>query len=278
MPDLHLGLIGDNISRSSSPRLHRLAGRQHGLDVRYDRLIPADLGRSFEAVFDACRAEPFRGLNITHPYKERAAKRVAIEDPQVRRIGATNTILFGETGPTGHNTDYSGFMSAYRRIRGAAAPGIVGMAGVGGVGRAVGFALLTLGATEIRLFDLDPARANALAEALAAAAPGTRVRSLASIEALADGATALINCTPVGMVGHPGTAIPRACLRGAEWVFDAVYTPAETRFLQDASAEGLQIIPGYELFFYQGVDAWKIFTGLPLDEDRLRHDLETVPA
>ncbi|SFD17699.1 shikimate dehydrogenase family protein [Tropicimonas isoalkanivorans] len=278
MPDLHLGLIGDNISRSASPRLHRAAGRQHGLDVRYDRLIPADLGQSFEEVFAACGAQPFRGLNITHPYKERAARSVRIDDPQVRRIGATNTILFEAGGPTGHNTDYTGFMAAYRRVRGAAAPGVVAMAGVGGVGRAVGFALLTLGAAEIRLFDIDPARAAALAEALADAAPGTRVSSVESIEAAAKGATALINCTPLGMVGHPGTAIPRACLRGVDWVFDAVYTPLETQFLRDAAAGGVQIVSGYELFFYQGVHAWEIFTGLPLDENRLREDLAAVVA
>ncbi len=75
------------------------------------------------------------------------------------------------------------------------------------------------------------------------------------------------------MVGHDGTPLPRALLKGGAWVFDAVYTPVDTRFLQDAAAEGLQVISGYELFVGQGVDAWRIFTGLPLDEARLRQDL-----
>jgi shikimate dehydrogenase len=60
---------------------------------------------------------------------------------------------------------------------------------------------------------------------------------------------------------------------GAQWVFDAVYTPVDTRFLQDAEAAGLTIISGYELFFYQGVHAWAHFCGLPLDELRLRAEL-----
>ena len=47
----------------------------------------------------------------------------------------------------------------------------------------------------------------------------------------------------------------------------------DTQFLQDAAAEGLQIISGYELFIGQGLDAWALFTGLPLDEARLRRDL-----
>jgi shikimate dehydrogenase len=56
---IRLGLIGDNIKRSKSPLLHTLAGRLCGLDVRYDTLIPADLGQSFAAVFERwCRGSP----------------------------------------------------------------------------------------------------------------------------------------------------------------------------------------------------------------------------
>jgi shikimate dehydrogenase len=59
-------------------------------------------------------------------------------------------------------------------------------------------------------------------------------------------------------------------MQGAKWAFDAVYTPVETQFLQDARAAGLTVISGYELFFGQGVDAWDIFTGIPLDHAALR--------
>ena len=62
-------------------------------------------------------------------------------------------------------------------------------------------------------------------------------------------------------------------MQGAEWAFDAVYTPRDTTFLADAAAAGLQVISGYELFFRQGVDAWALFGGTPLDLDRLRRDL-----
>ena len=67
-----------------------------------------------------------------------------------------------------------------------------------------------------------------------------------------------------------------AAMAGAAWAFDAVYTPADTRFLQDAAAEGATLIPGYELFFYQGVHAWAHFSGAPLDEARLRADLRRL--
>lgn len=71
MPDLKLGLIGDNISCSKAPLLHQLAGKLTGLDVRYDRLVPKDLGRDFDGVFEDCIREGYRGINVTYPYKER---------------------------------------------------------------------------------------------------------------------------------------------------------------------------------------------------------------
>jgi shikimate dehydrogenase len=270
---IRLGLIGDNIAKSQSPRLHRLAGAQHGLRVTYDPLVPAERGMGFDDLFDWVAANYYRGVNVTYPYKERAAAKVSVGDPLVRAIGAVNTVVFEPSGPQGFNTDYSGFISGYRRIRGTAAPGPVLMIGAGGVGKAVAFGLVALGLTEIRIADRDLPKAEALAGALAAACPGLAARAGTDAAELAPGSKGLINCTPVGMVGHDGTPLASPALAGAEWVFDAVYTPVETQFLQDAAAEGLEVISGYELFFGQGVDAWSVFTGLPLDEARLRRDL-----
>ncbi len=270
---IRLGLIGDNIAKSQSPRLHRLAGAQNERPTRYDQLVPAEMGKDFDGVFAHVAAAGYRGVNVTYPYKERAAAKVVVDDPLVRAIGAVNTVVFDEGGPHGFNTDYSGFIAAYRRVRGDKAPGPVLMIGAGGVGKAVAFGLVALGLTEIRIADRDLPKAQALAAALVAARPGLVTQTGTDAAALASGAAGVINCTPVGMVGYDGTPLPRASLTGADWVFDAVYTPVDTQFLQDSAAEGLQVISGYELFFGQGVDAWRIFTGLPLDESRMRREL-----
>ena len=277
MPDLLLGLIGDNIARSKAPLLHRLAGQLCGLDVRYERLVPREMDADFDAVFRHAAGGGFRGINVTYPYKELAAARVTIDDPLVRAIGAVNTVIF-PGGPKGYNTDYSGFVAAYRGVRGAAAPGPVCMIGAGGVGKAVAFGLVSLGAEELRIVERDLARANALARALARAATGMRVSVSADAAAAARGAIGLINCTPVGMVGHAGTPLPRERMTGAEWAFDAVYTPVDTQFLQDATAEGLTIVSGYELFFHQGVDAWALFSGRQVDPAALRAALAAQGA
>lgn len=274
---LQLGLIGDNIAASRSPLLHVLAGRQCGQAVRYDRLVPATVGGDFDTAFAHARDHGFRGVNVTYPYKEKVVAKVHVPDALVRAIGAVNTVIFTADGPEGHNTDHSGFMAAYRALRGQKAPGTVLMIGTGGVGRAVGFALAALGAAELRLLDRDHTKAEALARDLSAAMPALRVRVTDTVETGAAGAQGLVNCTPVGMVGIGGTPLPRSAMTGAEWAFDAVYTPAETRFLADAAAQGAAIISGWELFFWQGVHAWTLFSsGLQVDCAALRHALQTT--
>ena len=277
MEKVRLGLIGDHIAASRAPRLYAIAGGMRGVEITYDLLVPAELGVGFDALFERCAAGDYHGLNITYSYKERAAARVAIESPLVRSIGAVNTIVFTADGPRGFNTDHTGFIAAWRTRFEPARPGVVCQVGAGGVGRAVAFGLAELGADAVRLFDLDRARAERLAAALRDARPETEITVAASLEEAAAGARGIVNCSPVGMVGHDGTPIPRGLMPGAAWAFDAVYTPVDTRFLADAAAAGLATLSGYELFFEQGQDCIEIFLGGRVDRARLRQAL-AAPA
>jgi shikimate dehydrogenase len=169
----------------------------------------------------------------------------------------------------GSNTDYTGFKRAFQSRFSNRLPGTVAIVGSGGVGRAIAFGLADLGAEELRLFDQDGSRSERLAIALRGHADA-RVTLCKSVGEAATGADGLVNATPVGMHQHPGTPMPKAMIGARSWAFDAVYTPVETRFLLDAMDAGLEILSGYELFFYQGVDAFEAFTGLRVDEARLR--------
>ena len=271
---IRLGLIGDNIKPSRSPHLHRFAGQLCGLDVSYDLLIPPEMGMDFDAVVSHCIESGYRGVNVTYPYKERAVELANITDPMISRLGAVNTLVFEDGTVLGHNTDYTGFVAAFTERFGSMAPGRVAMIGAGGVGKAVAFGLVALGAAEIRIFDHDQAKAGALAAALNAASGGTVATAHGSSEAAIEGSHGVINCTPVGMAGNPGTPVPRRLLSGRRWAFDAVYTPVQTEFKSDAEACGLDVLSGYELFFNQGVQAFRIFTGgEPADLARLREML-----
>ena len=273
MAKIRLGLIGDNIAASQAPRLHALAGALRGIEVRYDLLVPAEFGLEFDALFERCANGSYHGINVTHPYKERAVARVEIENSLVRAIGAVNVVRFEAERRRGFNTDYSGFLSAFRTKFGTDTPGIVCQVGAGGAGRAIGFALAELGAEAIRLVDTDGSRARALAESIRVAYPALNAAEVPSLEEATTSVRGLVNCTPVGMAGNDGTPIPRAFVQGAAWAFDAVYTPVHTRFLADAAAAGLDTLSGFELFFHQGADGFELFFGGPVDRVRLREAL-----
>jgi shikimate dehydrogenase len=273
VPTIRLGLIGDNIVASRSPALHRLAGRLCGLDVRYDLLVPRELKLDFDAVFDLARSEGYRGLNITYPYKERVLARIRIDDPIAGSIAACNTIVFEDGGAIGTNTDYIGFLGAYRAGFGPSTPGRVAMAGCGGVGKAIAFALAVLGAKALHLFDPASSKADELARALALAHPALAVQIAGTMAQACDGADGLVNCTPLGMVGNDGNAFAGIAMGGATWAFDAIYTPTNTPFLLAARAAGLPILSGYELLLHQGVACFRIFTGREVGVVELRRGL-----
>ena len=92
---IRLGLIGDNIAASQAPRLHRLAGRQNGVAVSYDRLIPKVEGKPFDELFAHVASAGYRAINVTYPYKERAAAKVVIAHPLVQAMGALRAALAG---------------------------------------------------------------------------------------------------------------------------------------------------------------------------------------
>jgi quinate/shikimate dehydrogenase (NAD+) len=272
--EIKLGLIGTGIERSRAPELHRLAGNLCGIAITYDLIsLESELPGAFDSALSECCSRGYRGVNVTHPFKERAAAVVDQAPGEVRRLGAANTIrLDGGLGTQGFNTDYTGFKRAFRSRFPDRAPGAVAIVGAGGVGRAIAFGLADSGAEELRLFDQDLPRSERLAIALRGHAD-VRVTLCSTVEEAVGHAEGLVNATPLGMHHHPGTPIPRAMIRTQSWAFDAVYTPTQTRFLQDAKDAGLEVLSGYELFFYQGVDAFEVFTGLRVDEARLRAGL-----
>jgi shikimate dehydrogenase len=93
---------------------------------------------------------------------------------------------------------------------------------------------------------------------------------------LADG---LVHCTPVGMAAHPGVPLDLELLEPRHWVADIVYRPIETELVRGARAKGCDVLDGGRMAVGQAADAFRIFTGLDADPERMRsHFLELVAA
>lgn len=273
---IRLGLIGFGISRSRAPELHETAGRLVGVPVRYE--LRETRPGEFASALAACRADGLCGVNVTHPFKLDAAHAADTAEPSVRRLLAANTLSFADSGISAFNTDHSGFVRAFQRRFGQSllaearlgrdSPGDVVVVGAGGVGQAVAFGLAELGATRLRIHDQRPDAALSLVTRLRAQFRSIRCEAVdGSVDAMrrADG---VANCTPMGMHGHgDGMPVGSQVLADAKWAFDAVYTPANTPFLNAAAKRGLACLSGVELWFYQGIHAFERFTGCVIEDE-----------
>ncbi len=254
-----------------------------GLDVSYE-LLPREspLSAELDGLLEELGRAGYRGVNITVPFKASAWRASSDVADEVVRTGVANTLLLGPVGPTNaFNTDFSGFKRAYLRQFADDSPGTVALLGAGGVGTATAAALVDLGATAIRIYDVVADRSDALAETLRLRSSMLRVDVTTSAEDAVDGVDGVVNGTPVGMYFQPGAPVELAAIGEQRWIFDAIYSPIETELMARATEMQLARITGFDLFMGQGIDAFQIFTGhqlAPAVLDQLEAQMRVLEA
>ena len=269
------GLIGAPIAHSASPAMHERAAEALGLRGHYQLIEVAGADAAgLSLMLEGVRRLGFAGVNVTFPYKEAVVPLLDQLAPAAATMGAVNTVVVKNGRLIGHNTDTTGFARAVTPLL-APAGNAVAVIGTGGVGKAIAFALASLEVTDLRIFDSEPARAEKLASLLARHG-GARVAR--SVEDALDGATGLVNGTPVGMLPNRDTPVPASLLRENLWVADAVYSPLITPLLAAAKAKGARIMTGRELAIYQAADAFDLFTGLAPSTEVMGEAFDEVMA
>ncbi len=257
---MKLGLIGKAIMNSSSPDLHVRLGELTGIPTTYDLFDANEQPiASLEEQVRKVIAEGYRGVNVTFPWKETAVSLATRPSEGARMVGAANTLVFEKGEIVAENTDFTGFMSGFRATLGDREPGRVLLIGTGGVGKAVAFGLGKLGASEVILMDLDPAKSRQLADELVAQGFAASTITVEQLAETVPGCDGLVNCTPIGHEKSPGCPLPKELVAAHHWIFDAVYVPAVTELVAAARDAGAAVMSGVSLFVFQGVDAFKLF-------------------
>jgi len=255
-----LGLIGAPVASSAAPAMHEQAAAALGLRCHYQLIEVAGADRdALRAMLEGVRRLGFAGVNVTFPYKEAVVELLDELAPGAAAMQAVNTVVVCDGRLIGHNTDATGFARAAAALVAGTGVRPVAIIGAGGVGKAIAFALASLGAVDIRIFDSERAKADGLAALVGARA---RVMVSDSVESALQGAAGVINATPVGMLPSRGTPVPDALLHPGLWVADAVYSPLYTPLLEAAKARGARIMTGRELAICQAADAFELFTGV----------------
>ena len=250
------GVMGWPVSHSLSPRLHGFWLERHGIDGAYVPLPvrPQDFGSAVRSLADL----GFRGVNVTLPHKEAALAACDEIDPTAARIGAVNTIRFQDGRLLGSNSDAFGFVENLNQGASgwdaAKAPAVV--LGAGGAARAVVWALVATGLSEIRLVNRTVARAEALKDAIGG--PIT-VHGWDQAAATLGDAGLLVNTTSLGMTGQGPLDLDLDSLPAAAVVTDLVYNPLETALLAQARARGHRCVDGLGMLLHQarpGFESW----------------------
>ena len=271
------GVIGNPVEHSLSPAIHNAAFQKLGLNFVY-------LAFRVEAIGDAIKGlralGSFRGASVTIPHKVASIPFLDVVEPTARHIGAINTIVAENGLLTGYNTDATGAMRALREGAGSLQGKQVVMLGSGGAARAIAFALAAEpGVAGLTLLGVDDHERAALAADLRTKTALAVRDALLNDAALArelPGAQVLIHCTPIGMSPKTeASCVPAVLLHAGLAVMDIVYNPRETRLLKDARQAGCTTIPGLEMFLYQAVAQFELWTNQPAPADVMRAVLES---
>ncbi|MBR9764055.1 MAG: shikimate dehydrogenase [Rhodobacteraceae bacterium] len=268
---VRIGLLGQGIAASRTPRMHMAAAAALGLPYDYRlidsqrRDLPADAG----AILDMLEAEGFSGLNVTYPFKRTVIPAIDVLSDAARNVGAVNTVVFRDGKRFGHNTDHWGFGESLRQGLPEASLGRVVLVGAGGAGGAVAHALLDAGVGTLLVADLSDAMARDLTATLAERYGAERAEAVTDLPAAIASADGMVNATPMGMDKHPGMPVAASDLRPELWVGDIVYFPLETELLRTARALGCRVLPGSGMALYQAARAFRLFTGLEPDTERM---------
>jgi len=266
-PALLLGLIGGGIQASRAPAMHQAEAAEHNFRCIYKLIDLEQLGLGIDALpelLTAAERMGFSGVNITHPCKQAVIPLLTELSADAKAIGAVNTVQLRDGKRIGHNTDWWGFAENFRRGLPDAPVRHVVQLGAGGAGAAVAYAMMQLGVQQLTILDVDASRARNLAASFGGRATATT--DLSAALAAADG---LINCTPIGMVGHPGMPLPAQLLRPDLWVSEVIYFPLETELLRTARALGCRTLDGGGMAIFQAAEAFHLFTGMQADAQRM---------
>ncbi len=266
------GIIGNPVLHSRSPYIHNPGFARQKLDAVYIP-FPTDDPQFFLRYAGEFNV---KGLSVTVPHKESAARIVELHDEAVRDIGSCNTLTWDDKEGEwkAYNTDYSGFMAplkAFCREHGKRiSKGTV--IGAGGAARAVVYALVKA-KVEVCIINRTSDKAQRLAEQYGIFWSGMNEEGLRLAQ---DHRDLIVQTTSAGMKGSDcDDPWPDYRFSGDELVYEIVYTPVYTPFLIRAQKAGCSVLTGDMMLQKQGEEQFFLFTGkqLNIEEEYSKEEL-----
>lgn len=242
------GLIGYPLSHSFSEDYFKDKFRKENISDKVYQLFPIKRIEQFPGL--VLETPSLVGLNVTIPYKESVIQYLDELDEVARDIGAVNCIKIDrysrENKLIGYNTDVIGFEKTLKPYLKSWHQHAI-ILGTGGSSKAVAYGLKKLGIT-FTFISRSPREKSTIGYA-------------SLTQAIIQNNFLIINTTPLGM--FPGIQnfppIPYEYLTGQHLLFDLIYNPGKTIFLQKGELQGATILNGLQMLHIQAEKSFEIW-------------------
>lgn len=240
------GLIGQTVSHSFSKSYFDEKFFREGLRDHHYELFPLNNIKEIEKLIADTKG--LSGLNVTIPYKEQVMEYLDEVDPAAKKIGAVNVIKIQNGKRKGFNTDMDAFYETVEKWLPKDRKFHALILGTGGSSKSVQEALLKL-KVPFKIVSREASKGD------------YTYKDLEKKAAIIKESNLIINTTPLGM--HPNTntmpPIDYELLTEDHFVYDLIYNPARTMFLQKAEMRGATAKNGLEMLHVQAEKSWMIW-------------------
>ena len=238
------GLIGKRLGHSFSAKYFAEKFEREGLrDCDYSLYELPEI----ECVKEFMLTPDLVGFNVTIPYKQQIIPYLDALDAQAREVGAVNCVKIERDGRrVGYNTDVDGIRLSLDKLLGEEKVSAALILGTGGASQAVQYVLRERG-IDYKVVSREKSKADLTYDNLTQEIMATH--------------RLIINASPVGM--YPACEncpdIPYAMLSGSHFLFDLVYNPLITRFMELGAEQGAATLSGIDMLYAQAESAWRIW-------------------
>jgi shikimate dehydrogenase len=233
------GLIGFPLGHSFSPGYFAAKFERLAIDASYEA-FPLETIDAFPGLL---REKSPRGLNVTTPYKQAVIPFLDALSEDSAAIGAVNCIDIRNGKLIGHNTDWSAFRDCLKPLLASHHRQAL-VLGNGGASLAVRYALQQL-QLPFKTVSATPGKADFLYDELDADTMHAH--------------PVIINTTVLGTLGDGIPKLPYNAIGRRHILFDLVYNPPLTPFLDEGRKRGAIIRNGHEMLCLQAEASWEIW-------------------
>ena len=213
-----------------------------GEELAYENFSIPDIEEFPELLI---RKNNLNGFNVTIPYKKQIIPFLHELTPEVAEMGACNCVRIQNKKLIGYNTDIVGFENSLKPYLQKHHTHAL-ILGTGGAAAAVEFVL-----RKLQIAYLNVSRT-----------PNEQAILYSDLnETILSTYTLIINTSPVGQFPNVDESpnIPYECLGSQHHLYDLIYNPTETLFLQKGKAKGATVQNGYEMLVLQAEESWRIW-------------------